>query len=69
MANGIDINAILSQLPSRRKNTLVDYDPVSLTDVRTPTKEESIVSMAVESLSNAANAYVESEKLKLQNNL
>ena len=65
----IDIQSILRQAPQRRNNTLVDYDPISLTDITTPTPQEAIVSMATDSLGRAAQAYVESQKNQLNANL
>ena len=57
----IDIQSILRQIPQRRSNTLIDYDPVTLTDVRTPTQGEVFASIAGGTVSKAVDAYTKSK--------
>lgn len=57
----IDIQSILRQIPQRRRNTLIDYDPVTLTDVRTPTQGEVFASIAGDTVSRAVEAYTKSK--------
>lgn len=60
---------ILSQLPQRRRNTLVDYDPVSLPDISTPSDAVLLASMAGAVAKQAADAYVQSQQNEMDYSL
>ena len=61
-----DPSRVLRRVPQRR-NTLIDFSPVSLPDLETPSTGALVAALANDSINTAVQGYLDSKKLDLDN--
>ena len=61
-----DPSSVLRRVPQRR-NTLIDFSPVSLPDLETPSTGALVAALANDSINTAVQGYLDSKKLDLDN--